>query len=329
MPSLNIFEDDAFSLASLTAAVQDVPYQPGRIDQSGLFSEDGVTTLDVYIESENGVLTLVDVGQRGQPANPMPHSERVARSFRVPHLKKDDLIVADSIQGVRAFGEETELETVARMVAKRLQPMRNSLEYTLESHRLGAIMGNYYDATGAQRSLFTEFGVAQQSVNFALATADTKLRAKCLEVQEKIEDGLGGLGYSGVMVLCGKDFWADLIEHKGVKETYLNTQQAAELRGDVRTAFDFGGLTFDRYRGTSQVKVPDGEAFAVPMGVPDLLITRWAPADYMETVNTIGQRLYSKQWPTEGDRGIKLEAQMNPLNICTRPRAIVKLTRTG
>jgi len=28
MPTLDIFHDDAFSLASLTAAVQDIPYAP-------------------------------------------------------------------------------------------------------------------------------------------------------------------------------------------------------------------------------------------------------------------------------------------------------------
>ncbi|MCK2095226.1 major capsid protein [Thauera aromatica] len=326
MPSLNIFQDDAFSLASLTAAVQNVPYQPGRIGQSGIFSEDGINTLDVYVESENGVLQLVPVGQRGTPAKPIAHETRVARSFRVPHLPVDDLLTADSILGVRSFGAESELETVAKVVAKRLAPMRNSLEYTLESHRLAAIMGTYYSAQGAAVSLFDEFGVTQQTVAMALGTDSTKVRARCLELLEKTEDALGGLSFTGVHAYCGKDFWTKLIEHPALKDTVLNTAMAASLREDPRQVVEYGGVTWERYRGTSAVKVPDAEAFAFPVGVPDLFITRFAPADYVETVGTIGQRIYAKQWNTEGDKAIKLEAQMNPLNICTRPRASIKLT---
>lgn len=60
------------------------------------------------------------------------------------------------------------------------------------------------------------------------------------------------------------------------------------------------------------------------MGVTDLLITRYAPADYVETVNTIGLPFYAKQERLRLDKGVELEAQSNPLNLCTKPRAIIK-----
>ena len=327
MPTINMFQDDAFSLASLTAAVQKTPYQPGRIGAAGLFVEKPIATLDAFVEQYDGVLSLVPVSQRGGPASPMAHGARSVRSFRVPHVQKDDTITADEITGVRAFGSESELETLARVVANRLQPMRNSVEYTLESHRLAAVMGNFYDAAGNAKSLFTEFGVAQQTVNFALTTAATKVRQKCLAVQEAIEDALGGLDFSGVAVFCGKNFWAELIEHPLVKDTYLNTAQAAELRGDARNAFEFGSLAFERYRGTSAVKVGDDDAYAVPLGVTDLFVTSFAPGDFVGAAGTLGQRLYARQWEAEGGKGIKLEVQSNPLNLCTRPAAVIKLTK--
>jgi len=326
MPSLNIFQDDAFSLSSLTAAIQNVPYQPGRIGASGLFSEAGMNTLDAYIEVEDGVLSLVPVSQRGAPASPMAHKSRIAKSFRVAHLKKNDLLTADEIVGVRTFGTESEVETVAKVLAQRMAPMRNGIEYTIESHRLGAIMGTYYNAAGASVSLFTEFGVSRQTKSFALGTAGTKVRGKVMETLEMIEDALGGLSFSGVRAFCGKTFWAELIEHPLVRDSYLNTVQAAALRGDPRMEFEFGGIVFERYRGTSAVKVGDNDAYAVPEGVQDLFITRFAPADYMETAGTIGLPMYAKQWNTEGDRGVMLEAQSSPLNLCTRPRAVIKLT---
>jgi hypothetical protein len=48
----------------------------------------------------------------------------------------------------------------------------------------------------------------------------------------------------------------------------------------------------------------------------------------METVNTIGIPYYAKQEARRMNKGIDFEAQSNPINLCTRPRAIVKLTLT-
>ena len=326
MPAMNIFDNDAFSLASLSSAIQALPYQPGRIGASGLFAEKPINTITTYIEQFNGVLSLVPLSQRGAPAEPMGHGKRVVKSFKVPHIKAQDIVSADEIVGLRAFGSESEAETMARLLANRMQPMRNSIEYTLESHRLAAVMGAYYDAAGNAVSLFTEFGVSQQTLSYALGTTTTEIRQKVMDTLEMIEDALGGLSFSGVRVFCGKTFWNDLIVHKAVKETYLNTQMASSLRGDPRMEFDFGGVVFERYRGTSAVKIGDNDAYAVPEGVMDLFMTAFSPADYVETAGTMGQRVYAKQWNTEGDRGIHIEAQSNPLNLCTRPRAVIKLT---
>lgn len=324
---LDIFKDDAFSLAQLTAAIQNIPYAPGRLEQMGIFGASGINTRSVTIEQYDNVLSLVPVSQRGAPATPAEHGNRSIRSFSVPHLKQEDALVADEILGVRAFGAESELETAAKVVAQRMAVLRRNLQYTIESHRLAAVKGQYFDAAGNTVSLFQEFGVTQQVINFALGTATTSVRQKVLELLEAIEDALGGLSFTGVRVLCGKDFWAELIEHKSVKESYLNTVQAASLRGDPRMEFEFGGVVWERHRGTSAVSIADGDAYAVPEGVPDLFITRYAPADYVETVGTLGQDIYAKQWEMEAGRGIKMEAQSNPLNLCTRPRAVVRLTR--
>jgi hypothetical protein len=55
----------------------------------------------------------------------------------------------------------------------------------------------------------------------------------------------------------------------------------------------------------------------------DIYRTKYAPADYNETVNTMGRKLYAKQAPMEFDKGIKLEVQTNTMSWCTRPKALV------
>lgn len=327
MAHMDVFKGDAFSLQTLTAAVQNLPYQPGRIEKLGLFGVDSISTLTVSIESKDGVLELIDVSQRGAPAAPIAHESRSIRSFAVPHLAIPDYLTADQVTGVRSFGTESEEETLVKVVGQRMTPMRNSIEYTIESHRLAAIKGQYMNAGGALTSLFTEFGVSQQTLGMALTTGTTKVRQKIMTMLEYIEDALGGLSFSGVRVLCGKTFWPELIEHPVVKETYLASSAASSLRGDPRMEFEFGGVIWERYRGTSAVKVEDDDAYAIPEGVPDLFITRFAPGDFIGAAGTLGQRLYARQWERNDGRGIEIEVQSNPLNLCTRPRAVIKLTK--
>ena len=327
MATLDIFKDDAFSLSSLTTAIQNVPYQPGRLEQLGLFgAAEGVTTLSVMIEQYDDVLALVPVSQRGAPATQTSRGTRKLHNFTLPHLKPEESLLADEVLGVRAFGSESEVETIANLVGRRLSKMRQNIEYTKESHRMLALKGGTVDAAGNTVDLFGVFGVTQDVIDFALDVDTTNIRLKILALLESIEDSLGGLSFTGVRVLCGKTFWSSLIEHKMVKESYLGTLAANTLRGDPRMEFEFGGVIFERYRGTSAVKIDDTDAYAVPEGVLDLFIARNAPADYVETVGTIGQAMYAKQWMMEADRGIKMEAQANPLHLCTRPKVVKKLT---
>ena len=62
--------------------------------------------------------------------------------------------------------------------------------------------------------------------------------------------------------------------------------------------------------------------------VLDTFATYFAPADFNETVNTLGQALYAKQEPRKFERGTDLHTQSNPLPMCHRPGVLVKLTAT-
>ncbi|MBL4559250.1 MAG: major capsid protein [Rhodobacteraceae bacterium] len=51
------------------------------------------------------------------------------------------------------------------------------------------------------------------------------LRKRCQALIESVEDSMGGLSAGAVQVRaeCGSAFFADLVAHKEVRETYLNT----------------------------------------------------------------------------------------------------------
>ncbi|WP_414451503.1 major capsid protein [Burkholderia sp. 22PA0099] len=329
MADIALFQDDAFSLASLTAAINDQPHIPGRIGTLGLFEEDGITTTTIQIERDGDTLALVAAGERGAPSAITVGSKRGMIPFNTVHLPQRAAIKADEIQNLRAFGSETEMESLQTVVNRRLAKMRRQLDATHEFHRIGAIKGAVLDADGKTVliDLLKYFGIKQTSIPFELDNESTEIRQKCQEVQDAIEDALGATTYTGVRVLCGRNFWNKLIVLRTVKETYLATAMATVLRDDAREAIDTGGCVFERYRGRvgDIGYVADDEAHAVPEGVPDLFITRFAPADYVEAVNTTGLPYYAKQELMDFGKGVEIEAQSNPIHLCTRPKAIVRL----
>ncbi|QBQ11076.1 major capsid protein [Pseudomonas sp. SXM-1] len=329
MADIAIFEDDAFSVSSLTAAINEQEYLPGRISSLGLFREEGISTLTVQIEKDGDTLALVPSGERGTSGLVVGGTKRTLIPFNTVHLPERFTIKADEIQGIRAFGTRSELQAVQDVVNKRLAKARRQLDATHEFQRMGALNGQVLDADGKTvlLDIYKSFGVNRQKLPMGLNSPDTELRVKCGEALDMQEEALGSVTSSGSRALCGKNFWNKLIVHKSVKETYLNTMQAASLRGDAREAFEFGGIVWERYRGkvAGVAFVHDDKALLVPEGVPDLYISSFAPADYMETVNTQGIPYYSKIEPLPFNKGVAGEAQSNPLHLCTRPRAQILL----
>lgn len=330
MADIGIFNDDVFSVSSLTAAINEQEYLPGRISSLGLFQEEGITTLTVQIEKDGDTLALVPAGERGTSGLVVGASKRQMIPFNTVHLPQRFTIKADEIQGIRAFGTATELQAVQGVVNTRLSKAKRQLDATHEFQRMGALNGLVLDADGSTvlLNIYQAFGVEQQVLSMGLNDSATKIRVKCGEALDMQDDELGSVTSSGARAFCGKNFWNKLITHKSVEETYLNTVQAAELRGDARDSFELGGITWERYRGriAGVTFIHDDQARLIPEGVPELYISCFAPADYMETANTQGLPYYSKLEPLPFNKGMAGEAQSNPLHLCTRPRAQILLT---
>lgn len=330
MADIAIFDDEAFSVSSLTAAINEQPYLPGRISSLGLFQEQGITTLTVQIEKDGDTLALVPAGERGTSGLVVGGSKRLLIPFNTVHLPERFTIKADEIQGIRAFGTRSELQAVQDVVNTRLAKARRQLDVTHEFQRMGALSGKILDADGKTvlLDLNDRFGVQRQTLPMGLGGSETHIRVQCGEALDMQDDALGNVTSTGSRALCGKNFWNKLVTHEDIEKTFLNTQQAAALRGDAREAFEFGGITWERYRGkvAGVSFVHDDQAQLIPEGVPDLYISAFAPADYMETVNTQGIPYYSKIEPLPFNKGMAGEAQSNPLHLCTRPRAQILLT---
>lgn len=333
MPTLDIFNNDAFSVTSLTASINNPPegqFVPSLLDD--LFEEEGIITTSVMIERDGDSLALVPARERGAPGDVTLGSKRDMIPFSTIHLPTVGAIKADEVQGVRAFGSESEAETVENIVNKRLWKMRARTEATLRYHRVGAVTGKIYDADGTSilLDLYNRFGISQQTVNFALGTAGTDVQQKIRDAKRKSEDVIGGSGIiTGWLGICGRGFYDAYVGHDSVKAAFDRWNDGQFLRDDLRKGFTFGEVVWKEFYGkVGNIQfIGTDDAYLIPIGVSELFITRFAPADYMETVNTLGLPFYAKQEIMRMNKGIELEVQTNPLNICTKPRAVIKLIK--
>src|SRR5512143_2500296 len=165
---LNPFSNDAFEMAALTAAINKIPNNYGRVEQLALMPAEGVRTRTILIEEMSGVLNLLPTMPVGAPATLGTQAKRKVRSFVVPHIPHEDVVLPEEVQGLRAFGSETDVEALSNLLARKLQTMRNKHAITLEHLRMGALKGIILDADGSTLyDLYSEFGITAKVINFA------------------------------------------------------------------------------------------------------------------------------------------------------------------
>lgn len=333
---LDIFHDDAFSIARLSARVNRLPYVPGQIGASGIFEEDGIDTTTVAIEKRDNSLALVGPTPRGGPGESIIHDRDELRYFGVPHFQRNDAMYADEVMGRRAFGTENEMETVLSRIDSKIDRHLRDFDATIEHQRVGAIKGIVTNkAGGVMFNLYNMFDmVAPAAYQIPLNNPEANLRNVFKPIVYAVEDALDA-PYSGIDAWCGRNFWDALVGHKYLKDAYVALRDRQGILGqsevDELSAFN---INFKRYRTGQKAQLANGnspfiganECRFVLRGVPGLFITRFAPADYMETVNTIGLPRYLKQRQRDDDKGVNLEVQTNPINLCTQPNLLFSAT---
>lgn len=339
---LDIFNSDPFSVVSLTDAINNTKFVPGRLSQLGIFLETSVAVTTVTFEERNGILSLVAPTPRGGPGQTVDKGKRNLRAVPIPHFQIDDAIMAEEVQGIRPFGEESGLETVMAKVDERMVMHSQSMAATQEYARVGAFKGIVTYADGTSLNLFDLFGVTQDTeIDFDLDNANPTsgaLRKKCAQVVRQVANTLDGTPYAYLRAECSDSFFDDLLAHPEVIESYKGTSMAEVLRqgyilpdgSKIFGAFEFGGIVWENYRGRINGTgfIADNKCHIAPMGVPGLFRTVYGPADYVDTVNTLGRRLYMRQRLMRNEKGVEIDVQMNNLEYCTRPKALIQGRRT-
>ena len=339
---IDIFNNDAFSVTALTAAINLLPYRPRRLGKMGLFEVKNQRLHTVLIERKDSRLSILESKPRNSgETNKNPTSRRDIVPVMIPYIPLDDAVLASDLQGIREFGTEEQLEMVTTIVNEKMTLLRDRHEMTHEWHRLGAIKGHILDGDAAFSELldlFDIFGLTQEEIGFDITGGvGAGFKAACAEAIGLIEEALGGLVYDYVHAICGNEFFQSLVNSTAVSgaftqpnaptSSFMSEQQSAYgTEGRGTNTITFGGIVWENYRGkvgtTSFVTTDECHIF--PVGVPGLFQTHYGPANTISAINKPGEPISVQQEVMKFDAGIELHSESNPLSICTMPEVLIK-----
>jgi hypothetical protein len=337
MLTMDVFKQDAFSAISLTEAVRKSQTIPGLIGSLGLFIPKPVRTRTVAVEVKGNSLNIIQTSEPGAPRTNRANNKAKILDLRTRRIEEQSTITAEQLQGIRAFGSETELKSLQKEIAERQQDIIDDLSATVERLRLSCVNGVLVDADDSViYDYYSTFGIStptELGFNWASRTGVRKYIAT--NVKLPIVRALGGVAPAGmrIVALCGDDFFFDMQENAEYRATYLNNTNASKLLEDtVFDAIDAWGITWVHYRGTddnSKVAIPTAKARFFPVGVRGLFQEAFAPAPTFSTVNTMGQEWYSRiVVDNKREEWAEVEMESHRLPICTRPETLLQ-ARTG
>lgn len=341
MLTMDVFNQDAFSAISLSAAVDKLDYIPDTLGSiPGLFVPDPVRTQAIWIEERATGAVILPFSPRGTAPHQNGGDQRKARAFSTQRIGDASRITASELADIRAFGSETELQTLQGEVARRQQKIKQNFQMTFEYHRFNCVTGAVVkDANGDEvYNWATEFSQSiPAELDFDLdngSPAEGAVRKKCTAVRRSILKGLKGVGTPRTIIgICGDAFWDDLTSHPEVVKTFTGWAAASDLRnnqGNAWSTFRYGDIEFVNYRGTDDGSFGVGtdKCKFFPVGAG---IFRWAmsPGERFDHLGTLGQETYSAI-VTDKDRNswADVEVYSYPLPVCTMPGALHQAKRT-
>ena len=329
-----------FEIIDRTPEINSIPNTYGIIGALGIFGDvQGLTTRTLSWEDITHNTAIMQDAPYGGRSIYGKDSARKLYSAPIPHYPLDFKVSPEDVQGKTAYGTNDQAETVAAVVARKLETAKRSHDLFLEVSRAKLIEdGSVYAPNGTiSHNFYTDLGVTRKEIDFVLGTAGTDVIGKIEETIAYLIDNsfVGGLGSTGMVTICSPEFFTKLINHPKVQAAYtyyastqepLRNRLGSNLPMGTRV-FEHGGMKFVEYRGLK----PDGTAYigtnearVVPTGMFDVFQNYAAPALKMDTVNTIALPSYAFQYADSKGNGIEIETESNIVSICKKPQLIIR-----
>lgn len=334
--------DNAFQLVDYTSDLVQIPNSWTLLNDSGLFSEEFLSTNTVTFEEVDRSLGLIGDSYRGSKPLANKDDVRRIRSYPIAHFATVDKILPQDLAGKRAFGSGSAAETEAAVTLRKMERIRKNFDITMEVSRFSTLTtGNLYAPNGTiTGNLFTDFGITQTTVDFVLGTSTTDIIGKVESVIASMQDNANnGDVITGVTAYCSPEWFAKFISHAKVVTAYTYYTATANqeiLRNraggsGLNREFSYGGIRFIEVRTVlaGQRLVPSGKVVFLPNGTQDTFVTYFGPADRLGYENTTAERSYMWTYRDPKGSGVDIDAESNFTSIVRRPKLVIEGTTSN
>jgi hypothetical protein len=349
MELMDIFNNDAFTMVTMTTAVNLTPYAPDFLGSLGIFTPSPIRTIDAAVAiTDDGNIEVVQTTPRGAPPYEQKINPQNIRSFRTPRVAIGDTIYAHELQGILArsvmMGNTSlMMQDLQSEMAYRLDGptgLRSKQEATKERMRLGAISGIVLDKDGSTLynwptafgvSLPTEIAFNLSAASPAVGVLQTLVRGLKRSVLRAAK--AGNRQTVTIVALCGDTFFDNLVKHADVLPSWNVFQANASTRIALGlnvvqpfSVFRWEEIDWINYRGTddnSTIAIAADKVKFIPVGIPGLFQEVLAPAETFDYYNSPGLRIYAMTIPDrERNMFVRLETYSYPMYIATRPEVL-------
>lgn len=341
--ALDIFETDDFKPTTMTEMVGDVDVVPGEIEARGYFIKKPVRTETITFIKKDRTLELVPTSERGTPENLSYRQQKSALRIEGPRLALRDRVSAREAANLLSpvLPYQVRLDNANDLVAERQADQKDRINLTREVLRFGALtQAKLIDADGVTVIAdFYELMDIPEPAEIALNIAGTpngQLRQKIENlIVRPMRRALKGRwrGNTSVHAFVGDAFFSDLMQHNDVRETYLATQAARELRDPTAwTSYTFAGVTFENWWDDNHEELAIGtdKARFFPVNAADTFYEYLAPGEDWTDIGQLGEEWYSIVSP---DNRINMKEHVDiytrtyPFPVMKAPQALMKARR--
>jgi len=328
---------NAFQLVDRTSELLILPQTWTILGDSGLFSNEFLSTQVVTFEQRSGNLTLVKDQVRGSKPMTRTNDLRKLHTYSTTYHPIEDALYPQDLEGKsRPGATNTQADNEAAAIVRKMEGIRKSFDVTMEIARFKTLStGQAWAPNGTiTADYYTDMGITRNEVDFVLGTATTDIIAKCEAIIAGFQaSATEGQVITRVIGYASPAFFAKLVAHAKVTQTHIYqqvgqyniTQQRAGGAGLYRR-LSFGNIEFIEIPTVlaGQTLITSGDCIFVAQDDGGSFVTYRSPASRFGYVNTIAEEMY--MWTFDNGRmtEITIEAEMSFLNVLRKPNFVAR-----
>lgn len=303
---VDVVNGDGFKLSEMTMAINKVETVPNQLGALDIYQPSPIRSDHMMLDVTEGKIRLVRTSQRGEPIESRDKARKAKmKSFFTGRLALKDRIRATDLAFLREIGTADQPRELASELAERQSGdngLMADIDTTKEFQRLGGLRGKLFDTEGTLLyDYFVEMGVSEPSVvniDFVNLKEGALRNYIADNIVRPMEKAAKGARFSKVIALCHPSAYDKLNANPEYYQTFLNQQQASELRGDHRKQpVYFAGVEWVEYIGTDDdvtVALGDGEIIFIPAGKGNTVYKQVnSPGEKFSDLGKKGEEWYS------------------------------------